>query len=253
MPDLITANKHLQDCYEKIGDADNMAVYAKRVQDILGKVDENRRAMYEKVLDDLTEADASPLVLNQLGNRALIRKEFSAAIRYYEKARKKSPKDAAILNNLAFTYIIADEDHRDLELAVQLVDEAIENLPANIDPRTKSTFLHTKATALKQAEQFEEALALFAEGLKARPDETTFACSLGSVEPRPASIFAELFWQRPVGIAVVEHVERPVAETDLAEPVVERVWLDLAAICGRHFVGLFEKRRVEPVAVEHAD
>ena len=82
---------------------------------------------------------------------------------------------------------------------------------------------------------------------------TTFACSLGSVEPHPASIFAELFWQRPVGIAVVEHVERPVDATDLAEPVVERVWLDLAAICGRHFVGLFEKRRVEPVAVEHAD
>jgi tetratricopeptide (TPR) repeat protein len=197
MPDLITANKHLQDCYEKIGDADNMAVYAKRVQDILGKVDENRRAMYEKVLDDLTEADASPLVLNQLGNRALIRKEFSAAIRYYEKARKKSPKDAAILNNLAFTYIIADEDHRDLELAVQLVDEAIENLPANIDPRTKSTFLHTKATALKQAEQFEEALALFAEGLKARPDhvdslKSVIDCYLGLNLPPPEHYVEQL-------------------------------------------------------------
>jgi beta-lactamase regulating signal transducer with metallopeptidase domain/tetratricopeptide (TPR) repeat protein len=178
MPELITANKHLQDCYEKIGDVDNVAVHTKRVQDKLDKVDEERRALYEKVLDDLTEADASPLVLNQLGNAALIRKEFSEAIRYYEKARKKSPKDAAILNNLAYTYLVAEDGDRNPELAVQLVDEAIDNLPSNIAPREMARFQHTKATALKQLDRLKEALPLFERVLKDLPDH---ADSLKSV------------------------------------------------------------------------
>ena len=120
----------------------------------------------------------------------MIRRQYSEAIHYYEKARKKFPQDAAILNNLAFTYIVADDDHRDLELAVQLVDEAIENLPANIAPRAKSTFLHTKATALKQLGKFEEALALFEEGLEARPNhadslKSAIECYLGLNLPPP--------------------------------------------------------------------
>ncbi len=192
VPTLITANKHLADCYEKIGDTDNMAIHTKRVSDALDKVDEKKRQLYQKVLDKMQglNVDASALELNQLANQALIHKQFAEAIRYYEKARKKLPKDSAILNNLAFTYIVADDDHRNLELALQLVDEAIENLPADIEPREKSTFLHTKATALKQSGQFEEALALFEQGLEARPDhmdslKSVIECYLGLNLPPP--------------------------------------------------------------------
>jgi tetratricopeptide (TPR) repeat protein len=192
MPTLITTNKHLQDCYEKIGDLKNMAIHAERVQETLDKVDEKQRELYQKVLDGLQGPDeyASASELNQLANQALSRRQYSEAIRYYEKARKKSPKDAAILNNLAFTYIVADDDHRDLELAVQLVDEAIENLPANTEPREKAKFLHTKATALKQLDRLEEALALFEQGLEARPDhadslKSAIECYLGLNLPPP--------------------------------------------------------------------
>ena len=53
VPDLITTHKHLEDCYEKIGDAESMAFHAKRVQELLSKIDEKQRELYEKVLNKL--------------------------------------------------------------------------------------------------------------------------------------------------------------------------------------------------------
>ena len=132
------------------------------------------------MLDSLnTGADARAAVaLNQLGNEALIRRQFAEAIRYYEWAREKSPKDPSLLNNLAFTYITAGDEDRDAERALQLVDEAFTNLPTNIEPKSKAQLLHTKATILKQLNRLQEAIALYERVLKSRPDH---ADSLSSV------------------------------------------------------------------------
>ena len=61
---------------------------------------------------------------------------------------------------------------------MQLIEEAIANLPKNLDPVESSKFLHTKATALKQLDRMEEAIKIFEEGLEARPNH---ADSLRSV------------------------------------------------------------------------
>ena len=53
MDGLITVHKHLQDCYEKIGDAEKAAFHAKRVSEILDEVEEKEREMYERVLEKL--------------------------------------------------------------------------------------------------------------------------------------------------------------------------------------------------------
>lgn len=180
VPGLIIGHKHLSDCYGKIGDSKKMAIHADRVQEILASLDEEKRELYKRMLDSLnTGADARAAVaLNQLGNEALIRRQFAEAIRYYEWAREKSPKDPSLLNNLAFTYITAGDEDRDAERALQLVDEAITNLPTNIEPKSKAQFLHTKATILKQLDRLQEAIALYERALKSRPDHVD---SLSSV------------------------------------------------------------------------
>lgn len=173
VPTLITAHKHLSDCFAKTGDSKNMAIHADRVREILASIDDKQRELYKKVLDSLNtgaDADTSAPALSQLANEALKRKQFSEAIRYYERAREKSPKDPAILNNLAYTYIVAEDEDRNAERALQLIDEAIANLPSNIQPNEKSKFLHTKATILKQLNRLKESLSLFERSLANRPE-----------------------------------------------------------------------------------
>ena len=50
-----------------------------------------------KVYDPTKDVDAPSSVLNQLGNHALMNKNFKEAIRQYERARVKAPRDSAIL------------------------------------------------------------------------------------------------------------------------------------------------------------
>ena len=121
------------------------------------------------VYDPEADVDAPSAVLNQLGNTALLNKNFTDAIRFYERARQKSPKDAAVLNNLAFSYLVAEDGDRNPERALSLINEAIRNLPGNVAPVERSKFLHTKATALKQLNRLEEALGIFEKALKSRP------------------------------------------------------------------------------------
>ena len=130
------------------------------------EVAERARAVYDPIAD----INAPSSVLNQLGNHALLNKRFSEAIRYYERAREKSPRDPAVLNNLSYAYLVAQDDDRNAERALQLINEAIRNLPKGIDPEEASKFLHTKATALKQQDRLQEALAVYERALKSRPD-----------------------------------------------------------------------------------
>ncbi len=129
------------------------------------QISEQARAIY----DPNADVDAPAPVLNQLGNNALVKKRFSEAIRFYERAREKSPKDSAVLNNLSYTYLVAQDDDRNAERALQLINEAIRYLPQDVDPAERSKFLHTKATALKQQDRLQEALAVFEQSLKSRP------------------------------------------------------------------------------------
>ena len=129
-------------------------------------VAERSRAVYDPIAD----INAPASVLNQLGNHALLNKRFSEAIRYYERARGKNPRDPAILNNLSFAYLVAEDNERNAERALQLINEAIRNVPQSTDALEMSKFLHTKATALKQQDRLQEALAVYEKSLKARPN-----------------------------------------------------------------------------------
>jgi tetratricopeptide (TPR) repeat protein len=73
------------------------------------------------------------------------------------------------LNNLSFAYLVAEDKKRNPERALQMINEAIRNIPKDFDPVETSKFLHTKATALKQQERLQEALAVYEQALKARP------------------------------------------------------------------------------------
>ena len=138
------------------------------------QISERARAVY----DPISDANAPSSVLNQLGNHALLNKRFSEAIRYYERARGKSPRDAAILNNLAFSYLVAQDNERNAERALQLINEAIRNVPKEMESIELSKFLHTKATALKQQDRLQEALAVYERSLKSRPDHADTLRSL---------------------------------------------------------------------------
>ncbi len=142
------------------------------------------------VYDPNADVEAPSAVLNQLGNHALLNKRFSEAIMYYERAREKAPRDPAVLNNLAYSYLVAQDDERNAERALQLINEAIKNIPAGFDPYEASKFLHTKATALKQQDRLQEALAVYERALKSRPDHadtlrSLIECYRGLNKPPP--------------------------------------------------------------------
>jgi tetratricopeptide (TPR) repeat protein len=121
-----------------------------------------------EVYDPNSDDDPPAAVLNQQGNEALLSKRFDEAIKYYERARNKTPNSAAILNNLAYSYLVAKENNA--ELALQRINEALRSLPQDLDPEERSKFLHTKGTALKQLNRQQEAISSFEKAIQARPD-----------------------------------------------------------------------------------
>ena len=79
------------------------------------------------IYDPRAHADAPALVMNELGSDALSKAEYESAIRYFELARQKAPKNPMVLNNLAYTYLVCEK--RNPTRALKLVDEAIRYLP----------------------------------------------------------------------------------------------------------------------------
>lgn len=126
---------------------------------------ERAKSVYDPYDDD----DAPAQVLNQLGSHALMNKQFQDAIRHYERARSKAPRDWTILNNLSYCYLVSDDTPENAERSLKLINEAIEYLPKTLPESEVSKFLHTKATALKQQDRLQEALAVYERSLKARP------------------------------------------------------------------------------------
>jgi Flp pilus assembly protein TadD len=135
-------------------------------------------------------------VLQVLGNAEMQNRNYSQAIQRYEQARLKIPKDADLLNNLAFAYLTSDAQNA--ERALFLVDEALQLLPPvleNNDPL--SHFHHTRGTALLALDRITEAAASFELALQYRPDnpgilESLVKCYTGRDEKQAAAYQKQL-------------------------------------------------------------
>ncbi len=115
------------------------------------------------------DPEAPPVVLNQLGKHALLEKNYASAIDLFERARQLDTRNPEMLNNLAYAYLTAGVG--DPEYALSLVNEAISILPpAPQFDILRSSFFHTKGTALLILQRFEEAAGAFSEAWKTRPD-----------------------------------------------------------------------------------
>ena len=63
------------------------------------------REKARKIYDAKNDQNAPGVVYSEIGAYALVTEDFETAIEYFEKARKKSPRDPRVLNNLAYAYL----------------------------------------------------------------------------------------------------------------------------------------------------
>lgn len=126
-----------------------------------------------EIYDGRSDPDAPASVLSELGTYALTNDDYDTAVEYFEFARKKSPGNALVLNNLAYSYLVCE--NRNPERALLLIDQALRILPQSSDGRENylSHFLDTRGLALMQLNRMEEAAANFEVALKYRPDNKT--------------------------------------------------------------------------------
>ena len=122
------------------------------------------------IYDAQSDAQAPATVYAEMGTNALTRANYDAAIQYFEIARKKNPRDARVLNNLAYTYLVCD--NRNPERALNLANDALKYRPVNVPDAEvyRSHFLHTRGLALMQLNQLDEAAANFEVALQDRND-----------------------------------------------------------------------------------
>ncbi len=124
-----------------------------------------------KVYDPRADPDPHWRVLSELGSHALDEKDFENAIIFFERARKKNPRNSKILNNLAYAYLVSED--RNPEQSLLLVDQAFINLPGSgleTNPLVLSSFYDTRGTALMQLGRMEEAAADLENAFRNRPD-----------------------------------------------------------------------------------
>jgi len=139
--------------------------------------DPNVAAAAREVYDPIKHPDAPALVLNELGTQALRRQQYDQALRYYELARKKTPRTPEILNNLAFTYLVGGTPNP--KRALKLIDEALRYLPNTAANQLNRTHFHdTRGKALLQLGRVSEAVAEFEFALRSRPDNVDILESL---------------------------------------------------------------------------
>ena len=92
-------------------------------------------------------------------------KDYDSAITYFERARKKQPRNSQILNNLAYSYLQSPEN-RNPEQALLLVDQAISNVNSTkITGKQRedvvASFFDTRGVALMQLSRYKDAAAAF--------------------------------------------------------------------------------------------
>ncbi|MFK7767790.1 MAG: hypothetical protein AB8B55_11255 [Mariniblastus sp.] len=115
-------------------------------------------------------SNTPPIVLNELGTQALSKSEYAPALRFFRMAKSKDPRNPAILNNLAYTYLVGDNPNP--ERALKLVDEAIKFLPRDAVryKDSMSSFHDTKGHALMQLNKMTDAILQFEKALRARSE-----------------------------------------------------------------------------------
>lgn len=139
--------------------------------------DEELSARAQQIYDPYKDPDPPASVLSQLGSKALGISDYDQAVELFEKARVKSPNNATVLNNLAYSYLVCEE--RSPNKALGLVEDGIRLLKGSSSEERYISYLnHTKGTALMQLGRMEEAVASFESALKLRPNNAEIVESL---------------------------------------------------------------------------
>ena len=112
-----------------------------------------------------------------MGAQEMGKKNYDNALRFFELARKKSPRSPDILNNLAYTYLQGDAPNP--KRSLKLVDQALLYLPKNPENEEYRThFYDTRGHALMQLDRMAEAVGQFKLALETRPDDEKILASL---------------------------------------------------------------------------
>jgi tetratricopeptide (TPR) repeat protein len=154
-----------------------------RAQQLVARISAGDSPLAEearKIYNPEEHDDAPPEVLNEMGSRSLQNEKYDLAIKYFELARRKSPNDPNVLNNLAFTYLVCENKNPDR--ALQLVNQAIRQLSAVGDPNQQrmlaSHFYDTRGRALMQMNRMDEAAAALEMAMQIRPDNEEILTAL---------------------------------------------------------------------------
>ena len=126
----------------------------------------------KRVYDPEKHDDAPSQVLNEMGSKALLNEQYDRAIKYFELARRKSPDDPQILNNLAYTYLVCENKNPDR--ALTLVNQAIRRVQQIPSKKQQleliSHFRDTQGRALMQMNRMDEAAAALEMAAQLRPE-----------------------------------------------------------------------------------
>ncbi len=124
----------------------------------------------KKIYDGTNDVNAPAEVLSEIGGIALAKGDYENAITYFELARKKSPKNPLVLNNLAYSYLVCE--NRNPERALLLIDQAVTYIATMGSQKNQymSYFLDTRGTALMQLDRLDEAASAFEISIQQRPD-----------------------------------------------------------------------------------
>jgi len=134
-------------------------------------------AAAKKIYDASVDPDAPASVLNEIGVQALARSDYAEALIFFDRAKKKSPKNPEVLNNLAYTHTVGENPNPARGLT--LINQALRYLPKNEDAKSYLTYFRdTRGQALMQLNRWTEAIADFEFAHRDRPDNRQIIESL---------------------------------------------------------------------------
>ena len=129
------------------------------------------------IYDASADLDAPASVLNEIGVQALANSDYAQALVYFDRAKKKEPKNSEILNNLAYTHTVGENPNPARGLT--LIDQALRYLPKTQEARKYLTFFRdTRGQALMQLDRWTEAIADFEFAHQYRPENRQIIESL---------------------------------------------------------------------------
>jgi tetratricopeptide (TPR) repeat protein len=129
------------------------------------------------IYDASSDPDAPASVLNEIGVQALAKSDYGQALIFSDRAKKKSPKNPEILNNLAYTHTVGENPNPARGLT--LIDQALRYLPKNEDSKSYLTYFRdTRGQALMQLNRWTDAIADFEYAHRGRPENRQIIESL---------------------------------------------------------------------------